>query len=573
MPSKTLSILIPARSEMFLRRTVENLLQNIKGDTEILVGLDGEWADPPIPDDPRVTIVYYGKSIGQRAMTNQLARLSKATYVMKLDAHCVMDEGFDVKMMDDMQPDWTMIPTLYNLHGFDWKCKKCGSQWYQSPTPTHCQKRIKDDVFVINPACDGKEFEKVILFKPRFHRRSYTYRFDKTLHFQYWGSLANRKDNQGDLIESMSAQGSCFMLTRKKYWELDICDEQHGSWGQQGTEVACKTWLSGGRLMVTKKTWYSHLFRTQGGDFGFPYPQSGKQMEHAREYSRHLFMDGKWKKAIHPLSWLLDKFAPVPEWHDGKETKPVKAKKPSKGIVYYTDNELDKKIAFKVREQIKKGMKQKHIVSASLQPILFGTNLVIPEKRGYITMTKQILAGLKAQKADVIFFCEHDVLYHPSHFDYIPTDRTKVSYNVNLWKVRDTDGHALRVDDCRQLSGLVAYRDILIQHYQIRLDRLEAAVEMWGENSMEFRRYIRQIGFEPGTHNRAERLDDLKSIGYRSAFPNIDIRNGANLTGTKWKKDQFRNQKYTEGWTEGNLLSVEGWGIKENDFQKLLDMI
>lgn len=50
----------------------------------------------------------------------------------------------------------------------------------------------------------------------------------------------------------------------------------YGSWGNQGIEVACKTWLSGGRVLVNHNTWYAHMFRTQGAEFGFPYPQSGR---------------------------------------------------------------------------------------------------------------------------------------------------------------------------------------------------------------------------------------------------------------------------------------------------------
>src|SRR3990167_5481295 len=138
-----LSILIPARNEMFLAKTIENLLENIEGKTEIIAVLDGEWTDPPITQDPRVTVIYFPESIGQREATNQACRISKAKYVMKIDAHCAVDKGFDVKMMADMQDDFTMIPTMYNLHAFDWVCDKCGNRWYQGPTPTQCFKDYK----------------------------------------------------------------------------------------------------------------------------------------------------------------------------------------------------------------------------------------------------------------------------------------------------------------------------------------------------------------------------------------------------------------------------------------------
>jgi hypothetical protein len=563
MQENSLSILIPARNEMFLKNTVEGLLKSIKGNTDIFVGLDGEWADPPIPDDERVTVVYYGKSIGQRAITNQLCKLSKAKYVMKLDAHCVLDEGFDVKMMADMKDDWTMIPTLYNLHAFDWKCLKCGNQWYQSPTPTHCQKRTREDGFELNPDCDSTSFERVIIFKPRMNRRSYTYRFDKTMHFQYWGNLHTRPNNQGDLIESLSAQGSCFMLTRKKYWELDICDENHGSWGQQGTEVACKTWLSGGRLIVTKKTWYSHMFRTQGGDFGFPYPQSGRQVENARKYSKQLFVDGKFK-GKHDLNWLLEKFKPVPDWHDDKgnvkEIDKVTIKKPSKGVIYYTHNIGDPKILDACRKQLLKGIKEKHIISASSIPIEFGKkNIVVPliKEPKFLDMFTKILKCLEESTTDVIFFAEHDVMYHPKHFDFIPPEKNKYYYNTNVWRVRASDGHSLFCNDLQQLSGLVAYRETLIEHFK---KRLQKTIELGG--------YSSAMGFEPGTHNRPERIDDLKAESYFAKFPNLDIRHDTNSTASRWSKELFRNQKYTEGWQEKNVFDIEGW-----DKETLLPLI
>ena len=140
-----LSILIPSRNEQFVAKTVENIIENKKGNTEILIGLDENWADPGIPDHPDVTIIKYPESIGQRGITNQLCKLSKAKYVMKSDAHCAFDEGFDVKLMADMEDDMTMIPALYNLHAFDWKCLKCGNTWYQGPEPKHCMVKEHEE--------------------------------------------------------------------------------------------------------------------------------------------------------------------------------------------------------------------------------------------------------------------------------------------------------------------------------------------------------------------------------------------------------------------------------------------
>lgn len=516
-----LSILIPARNEMFLAKTVENLLENIQGKTEIIVVLDGSWSDPGIPQNERVTIVHYTNSIGQRAACNQAARLSSAKYIMKVDAHCSFDKGFDVKMMADMQDDWTMVPIMRNLHAFDWVCS-AGHRRYQGPSGpcTEC----------------GATTIRDILWKAKESPQSTSYSFDKTLHFQYFGEY--KKKQIGDLVETMSLQGSCFMMTREKYWELEICDEKHGSWGQQGVEVACKTWLSGGRVICNKKTWYAHMFRTQGGDFGFPYPNPG--IEKAREYSRDLWFNNKWPKAKYDLNWLVKKFSP-PDWGV------------SKGVIYYTDNKLDPGIMKLCQDQIKRGADQKRIISVSLQKIDFGENIYLPLERGTLTMFKQILAGLKALDTDIVFFTECDVLYHPSHFDFTPPTKDAYYYNMNCWQLRWKDGFAVYYDR-KQTSGLCAYRDLLIKHYEERIRRVEAEG------------FSRKMGFEPGTHGRPERVDDVKAEAWRSEFPNIDIRHETNFTQSRWSPSEFRSQKNCQNWKESD--EIPGWG-KTRDIIKL----
>lgn len=296
-----LSVLIPSRNEQFLARTIQDVMQNKRGKTEVIAVLDGAWADPPVVQHPDISILYFPKSIGQRAATNMAARVSKAKYLMKLDAHCAMDEGFDVKLLSVMQDDWTLVPTMRNLHIFNWICPN-GHRRYQSPSGscTEC----------------GQPTTQEIVWIAKKSPQSHSYCFDSEPHFQYNGDFTKRPEGQGPLSETMSLQGSCFMLTREKYWELGICDESFGSWGSQGIEVACKTWLSGGRVMCYHDTFYSHLFRTSGGDFSFPYPQSGRQVAHAKQVARELFFDGKWDKAIRPLSWLLQHFWPIKGWSE-----------------------------------------------------------------------------------------------------------------------------------------------------------------------------------------------------------------------------------------------------------------
>jgi glycosyltransferase involved in cell wall biosynthesis len=551
-----LSVLIPARNEMWLRRTVEDVLSNIRGDTEIIVVLDGAWAEPRLVPHERVTIIHRPESIGQRAATNEAARVSDARYIMKLDAHCSVAPGFDVALLEaakELGEDVTQIPGQYNLHCFDIVCNDCGFSRYQRDTQP-CEK------------CKGTNLRREVVWKRRRSRYSTAWRFTRGLIFQYWGKFKARQ--VGDLPETMSCLGACWFMSRARYWELGGLDEGHGGWGQMGTEIACKSWLSGGRMVCNTRTWYAHLFRTRGGDFSFPYPLLAAEVETARAYSKELWLKDRWPKAKRPLKWLIDHFAPVPDWEKAKpvvvEAKPVPEKaKPvplTKGIVYYSDCRGDETILGAARAQLLKAVNGFEVVSATLAPVDFGDIQVVfaHRERGHLTMFRQILAGLEMSDADVIFFAEHDVLYHPSHFDFTPPSDELVYYNANTWKVDAKTGRALHYLCC-QTSGLCAYRELLLEHYRKRV----AMVEEHG--------FTRKMGFEPGTHNRPERVDDLKFETWMSTAPNIDIRHEHNLTKSRWRQDQFRNPGSCVGWTEAD--GVPGWGKTKGRFSGFLEEV
>jgi len=310
---RDLSILIPSRQEVFLRHTIEDALKHIEADTEVIATLDGSWPAEPLPQMERLNVVHVNRAIGQRAATNLACKLSKARYVCKVDAHCSFDQGFDRKMLEAFErtgDNVTMVPIMRNLWAFDWKCHRCGWKTYQGPTPKRC------------PQCkDSRYIRRKMMWVGKKNPQSTSYCFDSTPHFAYFEDYKHRpqyiKDKaETGLTETMSLQGSCFMLTREKYWELDICDETLGSWGNQGIETACKTWLSGGRVLVNHSTWYAHMFRTQGGDFGFPWPVSGRDVQRTKEAVRALFWQRQWPEQLHPVAWLVQKFWPVPGWRD-----------------------------------------------------------------------------------------------------------------------------------------------------------------------------------------------------------------------------------------------------------------
>lgn len=735
-----LSILIPSRNEMWLRRTIEDIVANRRADSEVIAVLDGAWAEPQIPDMPGVTLIHFTESIGQRAATNRAAQISTAKYIAKTDAHCAFDEGFDVKLMADMQDDWTVAPTMRNLHVFDWVCNSCGKRTYQGPTPEKCECGITTG------------FTRDVVWIAKTNPQSNSYCFDPEPHFQYFGEFNKRPEGQGDLTESMSLQGSFFMMTRERYLGLNMDDESFGSWGSQGLSIAIKSWLSGGKVMINHKTWYAHLFRGKG-DFGFPYPIGGKQISHAKKRARDIFYRGKFPGQIYPLSWLIKKFWPIPYWKEedlaniimhelpfpnpgdnlvavgnvislpaegvtdratpgntrnlGREKMPVGAvgligidesnstgrtahvfgvgnesqvsgiatggivadmvenrnvplpasigegfnqpgidqsvnvgnvshesdisipqpvmstgpnptlaqgingvdfdpgkdsvdgfsrqkdgfgeiltgshsmppiqvssrleldradtrsnsfiiTHPSKSIVYYTDNRLIPLIMSACQKQLTKVFSGGEIISVSLKPVDFGRNIVLPLERGYLTLFEQILAGLEASTADIVFFSEHDVLYAPGYLDFTPPDPNVIYYNLNIWQIRSTDGH-LVYWDAKRTSQLCAYRKTLVEHYRKRVERVKRDG------------FSRRIGFEPGSHHRPERIDDLRSDIWVAKYPNLDIKHGQNLTQARWSTSEFRSQRNCRNWKEADELPF--WGVTKDRFDAILEAV
>ena len=533
-----LSLIIPSRNEEWLKNTVEDILKNKRGKTEVIVILDGWWPNPGIEDHQDVRIIHLAESIGQRAAQNLGVKLSTAKWVMKVDAHCAFDEGFDVKMLEGAEENMTLVPQMRNLHVFDWKCGNCGMRSYQGPEPKQCR----------NEECanDPQKFNKKLVWNPKTNPQNSAYRFNKNLQFKYFPELKAKQAKTG-LVETMSLQGSCFMCTRDKYWELNLCDESWGSWGQQGSEVALKTWLSGGRVMCNRDTWYGHLFRTQHG-FSFPYPMSGRSQEKAREISRDLFLNNKWDKQVKPLSWLLEKFwEPLQEVGD-KEARweqkdldklkkvPLKPRKntaifpqePSKGILFYTTNRLPIKFAKKIQNNLKEiGLP---ITSVSLKPMPnFGNNIHIPLQPGKWAYFTQILAGLENMDCEIVYLAEHDVLYPKEHFNFTPPKEDKFYYDINWWKIRD-DGFAVHWDQ-KQVSGLVAYRTHLIDFYRKKIDEILS--------KKGFDRH-----YEPG--GRDESLYET----YKAEVPYLDIRLGGTMTGNKWSPKDFRDKRLCINWQE-----------------------
>lgn len=237
----------------------------------------------------------------------------------------------------------------------------------------------------------------------------------------------------------------------------------------------------------------------------------------------------------------------------------------TKGIIFFTDNQLNLKIAHIVQKQLSSISigKKIPIVSCSLKKMKFGTkNIYFPHlKRGFLTMFKQILGGLENTDRDIIFFCEHDVLYHPTHFDFIPPENNVYYYNTNVWKLMLPDGFAFKYDNCRQVSGLCGYRELLTGHYKRRIAKIEQNQRDLAAMGLEIKNegMSKHMGFEPGLHMKPRGVDEYRADTWQSPLPNIDIRHGRNLSRTRNHPSQFHKQDVITGWQETTIDKIPGW--------------
>jgi hypothetical protein len=82
--------------------------------------------------------------------------------------------------------------------------------------------------------------------------------------------------------------------------------------GAEAQEICLKTWLSGGRYVLNRKTWYAHA-KKRKSTYGYKKPM--KEWDKSRAWAIKCWTKNKWPGQIRKLRWLINKFAPVPGWH------------------------------------------------------------------------------------------------------------------------------------------------------------------------------------------------------------------------------------------------------------------
>ena len=230
------------------------------------------------------------------------------------------------------------------------------------------------------------------------------------------------------------------------------------------------------------------------------------------------------------------------------------------GIIYYTDNKICKTLVYEMAQRFiqESGLP---IVSCSLKPIDFGKNIVLEGlKRSYMTMVLQIIAALEDSTTKYVFFCEHDVLYHESHFDFTPPTDDIYYYNVHNWRWLYPQDYLITYNELTSLSGMCCNRRLALRHYQYRLNHIEE-FELYKILGRE-PKWARKLGYEPGTKKRRRGgMTDEDHIKVRSEFPNIDIRHSKTFSAPKVHQEDFNNPP--TDWRRAGMDEIPGWNLRE----------
>jgi glycosyltransferase involved in cell wall biosynthesis len=256
-----ISVLIPTINDPYLFRTIESVRNNAREKVEFIVINDGGKSFELNCKD--VKIIVNPTQRGRRVAINDAARMARGEYLFILDSHCSMSKDWDVKMKEsvkdnnlvycvirDMKPDsWEYIPGDYLLVYMN---KEYTEKWWTKKTLAQC---------------DIEE-------------------------------------------ESMCITGCAWMVTKRRYWQLNGYDENLGMYGWDGPEWSLKIQLSkpAGKVILRTDVICGHIFGTNNKNSLYPCKMINQ--------SKYIdYMTNKWGRKINAL---VEHFMPVPGWH-GKE--------------------------------------------------------------------------------------------------------------------------------------------------------------------------------------------------------------------------------------------------------------
>ena len=275
--SKT-SIIIPSRNERYLSKTVDDVFAKATGEIEVIVVLDGLTSFPLPEERKNLWFIHKASPEGLRPAIKDASYMANGKYLLKLDSHCMVSQGFDEVLKKDCEDNWVVVSRYYALDPEAWVV---GDKKYYS------------DYFYLG--C------------PWVNHRIFSF-----LDVPWRSRDKARKDILID--ETMTMQASLWFMTANHFHnrlkDLDI--ERWGSWSCEQREIAIKTWLSGGRVMVNKNVWNAHYQRPIEERRTLVPEYSRKVDLYIHRNFTLYFLNNEWKGQIHKFDWLIERFWPLP---------------------------------------------------------------------------------------------------------------------------------------------------------------------------------------------------------------------------------------------------------------------
>lgn len=272
------TVIIPSRNEPNLKKTVDDLFVKATGEIEVIVMLDGETVHPLPTERPEVILVK-NEDIGKyREMITKAGKMATGEYLMKIDAHVAMSPGFDEEFKKNhLENNWVSVPRRYDLDLETW-------------TP---KLETKVDYYYLS--CPWGHGEPFMMRDMRWY--------------------TGKEDKDDILIDDlMTFGGTCWFLTKDYFINIlgGLQTEGYGIFIKEAQELALKTWLGGGRVIINKNVWCAHYGQPLNKH---PYPVAQEAIdEHTKGavYSAHYWTENKWKDRVHDFDWLIEKFSPLP---------------------------------------------------------------------------------------------------------------------------------------------------------------------------------------------------------------------------------------------------------------------
>jgi len=290
-----LSVIIPSRNEKFLNKTIKCALHAAVGDVEVLVLLDGAPPAKPIPNWRNVRVIEEHTPGGIGDATWQLANEAQGEFIMKLDAHCLLAEGYDEILKAHCDYKDLLVPARYQLKDDGWK-RGYGPIHYLFLTYPWMQEPQ------FGAGMHGKKWQGDSGLAKRAVGQQY-----------FWPERAWK--DKYPLDDIMAFQGSCWFMHRERFLELDGVDKRCWLWGES-LNIGLKVFMSGGQMKRDKSTWYAHLHK--GRKHGRGYYIQKRKMQAINLWSADYWMNDRWD---HPLKErgikeFVEHFWPLPGWPD-----------------------------------------------------------------------------------------------------------------------------------------------------------------------------------------------------------------------------------------------------------------